>query len=104
MGNGRQLMLALDTVHDHERFFASASTGAIGDRAVVRRDFEQGWNRFFQEGAISFGSFRRKKLEGDNRLPGGGFCRVNLANQLHGVKDGGRLSKIQTEGSLKQRA
>ncbi|MDB6123995.1 MAG: hypothetical protein JWQ71_2988 [Pedosphaera sp.] len=83
MEHGRQSMLALDAVHDHQRLVARPAARAIGDRTEIRLEFEQGRDGLFQEGAVAFIGLGWEKFEGDNRLAQRNLGRVDVADELH---------------------
>jgi hypothetical protein len=71
MRQRRQLVFALDAVHNHQRFLPRAAAGAVGDGAKIRLAESNAGILSFQEAAVAFVRFRRKKFKGNDRSAGG---------------------------------
>ena len=80
---GGQTVLALDAVHDVQRFVARAAAGAISHRAIIRFGGEQRGDLFFQQGAVAVVRLRRKKFKRNDRLSGRQLLGVDVADETH---------------------
>ena len=78
-----QLVLALDAVHNHQRFFPRAAAGTVSDRAEIRTRREQGGDLFFEQVMIAFVRLGRKEFKGDDWFPSSLFLGKNVANETH---------------------
>ena len=83
MEDGGEPVFALDAVHDHQGLFAGAPAGPVGDGAKIRLEQHERGDGFFQERAVTLVGFGRKKLEGNDRAPGGAAFGVDVADKLH---------------------
>src|SRR6185369_187860 len=83
MRHGGEAVLALNAVHDHQRFVARAAACAVGDRTVIRFEFHQRGNGLFQQRAVAFWSLRRKEFKRNHWPVIGEFLSVNITNELH---------------------
>jgi hypothetical protein len=83
MRQRRQAMLALDAVHNHQRFVTRAAARAVGDGAEIRFGLKQRGDMLFEQGQIAFIRPGREKFKRDDWPPRGLFSRVNVADELH---------------------
>ena len=70
MRQGRQAVLTLNPVHNHQRLVAGAAAGAVGDGAEIRSGLNQGGDVLFEEIPIAFVCPGGEEFKGDDRLSG----------------------------------
>src|ERR1043166_947015 len=80
VGHGGQPVLALDAVHDHQGFLARAAAGAVGDRAIIRLELQQGRDGFLKKVFVAVRGLWRKKLAGNDRTLQFAFCGGDVSN------------------------
>lgn len=83
VGHGGESVLFLDLIHDVEGFVSRAPACSVGDRTVVRFEFEEGWKGFLEQSSISFLGLRRKEFEGDHGLSLIVLPLMDVSDKLH---------------------
>src|SRR5438067_11082949 len=66
MGHGRELVLALNAIDDHQGLFPGAAARAVGDGAIIGLKREQGGDGLLQEILVALIGFRRKEFKRDD--------------------------------------
>src|SRR5262245_50506054 len=92
----RQVVFALDAVHDRERLVARAATGAVRDRTEVRTQPAKRRNGLLDERALALVGLGREELEGNDGAPGNPSGGVDVTDVLNHAVSGDYHVKVRS--------
>src|SRR6266540_5833836 len=83
MGHGREAVLPLNAIHDHQRLVPRAAASAVSDGTETRLELHQRGDGLFQQDALAFRGPGRKEFKGDDRAFGGPGIGEDVSNEMH---------------------